>query len=286
MGSFAMLVQRRAHDVAAEIFLRTVDPDSRTAAAWRAFAAKRALARTRPSKTDAPVVLLAVYRAKYAELLDLLLCQCPAQTDVRLWALDEIPEHLAPSTVGSGRGSKFELIRRLASGREIPKDSWVVVADDDVFLSRGSVTKLLERCKAGGIDIGQPAHSLASFRNHLITVMRPWSAWRRTGFVEIGPLFVVAPGRFETVIPPDTDGMGWGLEFYWHSLIRDGVRLGIVDTCHIMHCGPTGADYSMEAALSELMRRYPGRGLEDLSEVKQCYETVPRWRLLARHGGA
>ena len=70
---------------------------------------------------------------------------------------------------------------------------WLVVADDDLVFTRGSLVSLLDVCRRAGFDLAQPARSddnrMHEFNvAHEITRARNLSRARLTTFVEIGPL--------------------------------------------------------------------------------------------------
>jgi hypothetical protein len=223
-----------------------------------------------------PVVLALVYRSENVPILDAFLRQCPSNTDVRLWSLDE-PPLLPDVTVGSGPGQKFDLVNRLLGAAPIADDAWVVVADDDVLFSRGCVADFLGECQRARLDIAQPGHSAGSHFTHRVTVARPWARVTLTRFVEIGPVFAVAPGRRAEFVPFPDVGMGYGLEVEWARSVAGGARLGVVDQCRVMHLAPVGQSYSAEEEMNRALAKIPGQQI-DFEALNEPVATWYRWQ--------
>jgi hypothetical protein len=223
--------------------------------------------------TGEPVVLACVYREPNRPVVEALLRQCPADVDARLWCLDA--GHGSHSRLGTGRvlgsgpGQKFPLVDALLAAAPVPESAYVVVADDDVVLSQGSLEALLRVCRRLRLDLAQPAHSWSSCYSHPFTLARPWSLARRTGFVEIGPLFVVGPRRRGDFMPFGPVGMGYGLEMRWNALAKSGARLGIVDRCQLVHLGTVGAGYAVDQELARMVASLPGQDYAALAATKQ-----------------
>ena len=156
--------------------------------------------------------------------------------EVGLWALDTVDPDLARFSVGSGPGSRTDLLNKLAAQSGTDPDRYLVFADDDVEIARGELPISSRSSPLQVLDLAQPAHAVGSHYSHRLTAARPWSIARRTGYVEIGPLIVVAPAWRDRIVPfPAGFGMGWGLEMLWSGLQAQGCRLGIVDTVRVRH---------------------------------------------------
>jgi len=226
------------------------------------------------------VLVVGVYRNVNVSYVRMLLSQCPRDSEVRLWALDG-DQGLLEATVGWGPGNRCELIDRLLAWAPVKEGAWVVVVDDDVVFSRGSVSKLIRVSEAAGLDIAQPAHSLASYWCHPVTVSRPWCGVRITKWIECGPLFLVSPRARHRVLPLAAPGMGWVLEHRWSRLERERVvRLGIVDSCHVVHVQPAMGEYSAERELGIVIGEV---GTGDVAALKGVRGSLWRWE---RWGGA
>ena len=226
------------------------------------------------------VVVAAVYRQRHAGRLAALLASlAPLDADVRLWALDEPAAGLAAHTVGTGPGAKFDLVNAVLAARPLPAGVPVVVSDDDVTLGRGSLALLVERGAAAGFALWQAAHARGSHGAHAVTFRRRWSRARRTSFVEIGPVFVVAEVARARVLPfPDDVGMGWGLELDWWRLGRDGLALGVVDDVTVVHDEAPGVTYGQEAEWARLSARLREAGLTHIREAQQTLGTWRPWQ--------
>ncbi len=260
--------------LAGRVFVKVrPNAEAKALVAYRQHAAARAAASPQMPPTGDPVVLTCVYRKRNRPVVEAMLRQCPADVDARLWCLDGDP---GPGTrlgtgrvLGAGPGEKFPLVDALLACRPLPENAYVVVADDDVVFSQGSLEALLRVCRHLSLDLAQPAQSWSSCYSHPFTLARPWSLARRTGFVEIGPLFVVGPGRRSDFIPFGPVGMGYGLEMRWNTLAKSGARLGIVDRCQMVHLGTVGAGYAVSQELERMVASLPGQDYGALADTKQ-----------------
>lgn len=226
-------------------------------------------------------VVLCVYRARNARRVRAVVRQARRLgADVRLWALDEAAPALRAWTVGSGPGTKYDLVDRLLAHAPVPGDSYVVVCDDDVRLQPWGLRTFLRVMRRGGLDLAQPAH--ARHRSHLsheVTRRARWSVARMTEFVEIGPVFAVSPRWRAAVLPfADDVGMGWGLEADWYALHRRGARLGIVDAATMWHVAPVAATYGQGPERERLAERLAANGLSGLHEIQRTLATWRPWR--------
>ncbi|HEU0131824.1 MAG TPA: hypothetical protein VFQ85_12620 [Mycobacteriales bacterium] len=224
-----------------------------------------------------PAVVLCVYRARNARVVRRLVRQAVTSgAEVRLWALDEVVPSLAAVTVGSGPGGKFALADRLLAAAPVPRDAWVVVADDDVRLP---LKRFLALAGRAAFDLSMPAHLRhRSNLSHAITLRARWSLARVTEFVEIGPVFAVSPAWRDEVLPFGDVGMGWGLEADWYGLSRRGARLGIVDAAPCRHLAPVAASYEQGEERDRMAARLAANGLGGLHEVQRTLATWRPWQ--------
>jgi hypothetical protein len=224
------------------------------------------------SSCTVPFAVVSVYRRRNAAVLQTLLGQLVGSPSVALWALDEPHDELADLTVGQGPGTKWELINRLIGSLSLDDGTWLVVADDDVCFAGRRGHLLLRYAVEAELDICQPAHSLLSIFSRAFTLANPFAKVTETGYVEIGPLFVVSPKVRSRVWPfPEDTGMGWGTELLWHGLRKDGYRLGKVDATPIIHCGVVAADYDMWEAKAHFDRIAASTGV-------RLQDTLVRYR--------
>lgn len=223
--------------------------------------------------TRPPCVFYAVYRQRNARTVAKLI----SDTDeAHLWALDGVDPHLEPYTRGTGAGMKFELLNQLIRRHPPPHDYFCVISDDDYEYRRGSLPALLTCQAALQFGLVQPAHAIGSHWNHYFTLVRPRLTARRTRFVEVGPVFVVAPHATGILPFPDDAGMGWGLEACWAA--QSSLAMGIVDAVTICHLEPTGGNYDVDAAASGLERRLASAGtsLAALMTTEKRYWRLPK----------
>jgi len=236
------------------------------------------IARLRMSgRTDAVVVC--VYRhANAASVYEWASAAASSGADVRLWALDRTAPILAPWTVGEGPGGRFQNLNRALAATSRPNVP-VVVLDDDVSLTYGSLAQLVNLVAATGLDLAQPAHRRGSNMYWAITLRHPLAFARETTFVEIGPLVVVMPRIRDKVLPFPEEGMGWGTEILWSKLRSDGFRLGVIDALSVYHWGPIAAGYNFDdefRRMSALMSRH------NVRDMREIQHTVRSIRSLAR----
>jgi hypothetical protein len=244
-----------------------------------------ARARARSGPPAPPACLLSIYRRDNRDAVGRLVEEArSAGWRTALWALDEPVPELREATAGSGPGPRTELLNRLASWVDPRADEYVVIADDDIAVTRGGLDELLRMASRARLGLAQPAHDWKSFSSHDITVGHPWSAVRHTGFVEIGPVLVISPEWRDRVLPLPTEyGMGWGLDFVWQDLEQHGCRLGIVDTVRVRHLHPPGDTYDDDAERARLDQMLAEHGLTSVVpegghlEAWRLWQPEPPW---------
>jgi len=80
---------------------------------------------------------------------------------------------------------------------------------------------------------------------------------RRTGFVEIGPLFVVDPAWRDRLFPlPAGIGMGWALQADFMALGAAGCEVGIIDHYRMIHLDKASGAYDADEERSRLEARF------------------------------
>jgi len=216
-----------------------------------------------------------VYRARNAAWATAFLDRLPPGADVRLWALDRPAPALASLTVGEGPGDRFPLLNRALAAPRHPA-AWVVLADDDVAVTRGSVAGLVDRCRGAAVDLAQPAHDRRSHVSHDLTRRRPALVAREVGYVEQGPLVVLSPRAQTRLLPlPEDVGMGWGIEYRWSAARRDGLRLAIVDAVAMRHLAPAATGYDIDAARAVGRRLRAEQGLTSVREIQRVTASWP-----------
>lgn len=224
------------------------------------------------------IVMVCVYRSANAAVVSQMVEEVSAAGGrARLWALDSTDPSLERQTFGCGPGGRFELINRLLEGAG-PTET-VVVADDDVSFSVGTLDQFIRISRESGFELAQPAHSRRSHSTYAFSRRRPWSRARRTNFIEIGPLFIVdgeALSRF-TPFPQDTR-MGWGVDLLWRDAAIAGACIGIVDAVAVSHLTRLGYSYDMEHEGKLLDAMLRQRNLGRVEDGQQTLATWYRWR--------
>jgi len=228
--------------------------------------------RCRSAADYSPTAVVGVYRrANAANVIRILDTAMPAV--VKLWALDSIEPRLARSTLGTGPGPRSTLLNRLVASLSDEFAGVVVILDDDVAFTTGTLECAVHVAREAGFGLAQPAHDAASFRSHPLTEARPLCIARTTTFVEIGPVVIVAPEWRHRIFPiPHPDGMGIGLDAEWSELSDEGCRLGIIDAIRVRHLVPPGSAYDMTGELASFRRTVDTKGGYD-----QALRTVSTW---------
>lgn len=190
--------------------------------------------------------MLCIYREKNAvSVLGLVEQAQQRGMTIALWALDNPLPELSSYTVGYGPGPRMDLLNRLWEAVGTVDCHQLVITDDDISFTRGSLDQLLRVAITGEFGIAQPAHDWTSQHTYPITRKRPFLAARLTTFVEPGPMFVVTQPWINQVVPfPKSFGMGWGIWLLWLKLQSEGCKLGIVDCVSVNHHSPVGNDYA------------------------------------------
>lgn len=238
-----------------------------------------------PRRAPRAASLVCVYRYDNVAFVEQLLAQRgELRLHAALWALDRPHPRLDRFTLGCGPGGKFDLLNGLLD--HVPSDQHLVVADDDVVLARGDLGRLLDLVDAAGFGLAQPAHARRSHATFGVTRRRRMSTARLSTFVEIGPLFVVAPAWRHHVVPfPPNAGLGWGLDLRWTRLAADGCRLGMVDRVTLRHCRPVAGGYDtgperdrVRSVLTELGVPADVPAWEAMARLQRATATWRPWR--------
>lgn len=226
----------------------------------------------RPITPGTPLGLACIYRARNADTVRRMLAGCPASTTVRLWSLDDVPDELAPRTVGRGPGTRLELLNRLVE-RISPaaRAGGLVLADDDVRFVVGEVGSLVATAADAGLDVSQPAHTGPSNMAWPFVRRRSLTLVRRTDFVEQGPVVVFSADAQQHLLPlPEDLGMGWGIEVrWWEAAVRHGLQQGIVDAVAVQHLGRVAAEYDRVSQHRQLEAELARVGLTDLRQLQR-----------------
>jgi GT2 family glycosyltransferase len=233
-----------------------------------------------------PVGLAMVYRSRNLNHVLKLLRQTEQDISVALWSLDEVPEELAPWTVGVGAGQRLPLLNRAVAAMELPADAWLMISDDDVALERARVEDVVRLAQLAGFDVAQPTHGRRSPRSWPVNRHRPLSWARRTRFVETGPLLVFSPTARAACLPlPEHLGMGWGSEATWGTRLE--LDTGVLDAVTMRHMAAVGGGYDatqqQRLAEEEYAALLPKAGFASLEDLQRergrwwLWQQSPRW---------
>lgn len=158
---------------------------------------------------------------------------------------------------------------------------YVLLADDDLEVVRGSVSDFFRDTEAAGLSIAHPAQCWTGYWSHRIMMRNPLTVWRETSFVEVmSPCFesgFLARRLEDFPITRST----WGCDHaFCHVARSEGGRIGILDDHVIRHTKPilaSGAFYQKLAA----------DGVDPDAEFKAVMDSLPeearRDRLLDLH---
>lgn len=227
-----------------------------------------------------PSTMLCIYRARNQASVTGLVEQAQLRgMNIALWALDNPLPELSAYTVGCGPGPKMDLLNRLWQAVACDDCDQLVIADDDISFTRGSLDQLLRAAITCEFGIAQPAHDWASTSTYSINRRRPFLLARQTTFVEPGPLFVVTQPWIDQVVPfPENFGMGWGLWVLWLKLQAKGCKLGVIDCVTVNHPSPTGREYASARGV-ETHRLQSLLHEQGFQEARDAQKTLGAWKM-------
>jgi hypothetical protein len=199
------------------------------------------------------VLVASVYRPP-GELLAAALPQLESRRHRVRLALGSTGAPTLPDTAaGQLGGGKFENLNALVGGDAA---DWLLVVDDDVVLPPRFLDRMIGLAEHFGLELAQPAQSLASHAAWRVARRRPRSVLRETRFVEIGPVTLFSRVAVGELLPFPALRYGWGLDLAWaFTASNNGWRVGIADALPVRHEAATvGSAYSPDAAIEEAQR--------------------------------
>lgn len=216
-----------------------------------------------------PYSVACVYRLRNSQTVEDL--RLP-QESTYLWAIDESASQLGEVTRGVGAGNRFELLNRLIAMRPSRTD-WLVVVDDDIRFTRGSIDAAVGLAAAARFDLCSVSHSRWSYLNWGCTLHQSRSIARLTRYVEQGPCLVLSPAAQQAILPfPEDMGMGWGIEAEWAR--HHELRLGILDAVHLRHLRPVmKSHYDVSAEHARLAALLAKSGFPTWSSMQRTEAT-------------
>ncbi len=226
-----------------------------------------------------PSALLCIYRNRNEVTVKCLVDQARRRgMHIALWALDKPIADLSPFTVGRGPGLRMDLLNHLWDTMSPLAVDQLVIVDDDIVFTHGSLSQLQSAASYCEFGIAQPAHHETSLCSYEITRRRNYTLARQTTFVEPGPIFVVSQPWIKHVMPfPKDFGMGWGLWLGWQNLQKHGCKLGILDCLSVKHLSPVASEYSTTIENERLRSLLLDLNLQSPIEAQQTLGTWKVW---------
>jgi hypothetical protein len=224
---------------------------------------------------------ICVYRYRRAEVVARALAGLP-EARWLLWALDEVHSSLAAVTVGTGAGTRVELLNRLTKMVDsLGAERYLLMIDDDVDIAAGGLRRFVKTAAILGLDLAQPAHCPKSVVSWQFTLARGLCLARLTTFVECGPVVLFSPRGRDVLLPyPEHLRMGWGVEVGFAGLAEQHkLRLGIVDAVRMRHLSSVANAYSFKEEY-DLSRAELARG--GLSSYEDIQVVLRRWGMFQR----
>lgn len=206
---------------------------------------------------------------------------------IALWSLDNPIPELAAYTVGCGPGLRMDLLNRLWQAVESDKFYQLVIVDDDITFTRGSLDQLLGAATVCGFGIAQPARDWTSQYSYPINIKRPFLLARHSTFVEPGPMFVMTRPWIDQVMPfPENFGMGYGIWLLWQKLQPMGCKLGIIDCVTVKHPSLVATEYTsiVEVEKRRVWKLLCEQGYHSFEDAHQILgnwkmgQPVPPWK--------
>ncbi len=232
--------------------------------------------------------MLCIYRERNQPAVTGLVEQAQRRgIKIVLWALDNPLAELAAYTVGCGPGPRMDLLNRLWQTAKADGCYQLIIADDDIYFTRGSLEQLLGAAIVCEFGIAQPAHDWTSNYSYPINRTRPFLLARHSTFVEPGPLIVVTQPWVDQVMPfPKNFGMGWGIWLLWQKLQSKGCKLGIIDCVTVNHPSPVAAEYTSDlhveySRLRSIIRENGFQSAKDAQQILgtwKFWQPVPPWK--------
>lgn len=223
------------------------------------------------------IIAACSYRAKNGRHVQEFISQLPPTADIRLHALDDVPEALTRFTVSQGALPRMDALGRLLPLSSIGRGSWVVLFDDDATFSSPGRSRFVDIAAGAGLDIAGAAIDVGQPRTFNHSEVRAFSFARTVRLVEVGPIVAFSPRAIARVLPfPQQSGMGWGLDIHWAHL--EGLRLGYVDATPIHHHGAVGASYETGLEHQRAMDAATAVGLETVYDLVGSLERWSAWR--------
>jgi hypothetical protein len=168
--------------------------------------------------------------------------------------------------------NKFQHLKALAT--EAPDlfsaYDYVWVADPDISVEPGDISRLFSIVRAHGVDLSQPSLTPNSHVSHRITLHNQNYRLRRTNFVEVMcPVFSRAV--LKTCMSSfEATKSTWGLDYLWPALLGARARIAVIDEIQVSH---TKAVDTQNGAWYRFLREM---GVDPREELKQTLASLGR----------
>ena len=140
------------------------------------------------------------------------------------------------------KGPKWPALHALIQehSQDVLRYDRVWLPDDDLRATGAGIDALFDIMEKHALALAQPALTPDSHLGHLITLRNRSFHLRFTNFVEImAPCF--SRDFLKKTLPSFNENLsGWGLDFYWPTLILDWARIAIIDAVTVCHTRPVG----------------------------------------------
>jgi hypothetical protein len=160
-----------------------------------------------------------------------------------------------------------------------------VLADDDVFFRKGGIIRMIELMKRANLALAQPSQSALGWWTDLFSLTRPFVRVRDTNCVEQGPLIIASAAFAEKMLPlPEVTDMAWGIEADWYRIKEGTYRIGIVDSCQVIHVGRVAMSYDTEPQMKAMRDRLSNSGVRSIWQLRTInhywwmWQHSPSWR--------
>lgn len=166
----------------------------------------------------------------------------PGLRQFRLWMVlyaGDVPGMESADRVFRCAGSKWDLIRHVASAIRAADPEWVWLPDDDLAIDVEHVNAFFALCDASQWDMLQPALAPRNVSCDALVQRLGGPPIRPSDFVEIQmPCFSRAACErcLDLICSEDWCRSGWGFDCVWSAW--PGVRKGVVDAVAAVHTRP------------------------------------------------
>jgi hypothetical protein len=130
-----------------------------------------------------------------------------------------------------------------------------------------------------GFAFAQPSQSTLGWWTDMFSVSRPLVIARDTNYVEQGPLIIADSVFSKMILPlPESDDMGWGIEAEWYRLNEGRLRMGIIDSCRVVHCSKTGTAYPIGPEVKRMDERLFASEIDSLWQLRSVNKYWFKWQ--------